>query len=74
MLSLLLCFEVETSQTSKVLLAYCFVHSSTSSNPLSVVVSSVGPPVRLGLDITQDHVLKGNRQTRHLEERNRERS
>ena len=66
MLPLLFSLQVETSKTTKVLLTDCLVHGGSSSNSLSVIVSCVGPPVCLGLDVTEDHVLNWNRETRHL--------
>ena len=66
MLPLLLGLQVESCETAQVLLAHCFVHSSSSSDSLPVVVSRVGPPVSLGLDISQDHVLNGDGQARNL--------
>ena len=44
-------------------------HRGSSADSLPVVVGRVGPPVGLGLDIPQDHVLNRNGQTRHLGER-----
>ena len=60
-LSLLLRLQVETRQTAKVLLADGLVHRSAAPDTLSVVVSRVGPPVRLHLDVPQDHVLNRRR-------------
>ena len=66
MLPLLLCLQVQSRQTAQVLLAHCFIHSGSAADSLAVVVSRVGPPVRLGFDVAQDHVLNGGRQTWHL--------
>lgn len=41
-------------------------HRGSSADSLPVVVGRVGPPVGLGLDISQDHVLNRNGQTWHL--------
>ena len=62
-LPLLLSFEVETSESAQVLLTDCLVDSGSPTDSLSVVVSCVGPPVCLGLDIAEDHVLNGNGET-----------
>lgn len=67
MLSLLLSFQVQTSQSPKVLLAHRLVYSGTPSNPLTVVVGSVGPPVSFGLHVAQDHVLNGSGKAWNLE-------
>ena len=66
MLPLPLSLEVEASQTAQVLLAHRLVHGGSTPDALTVVVSSVGPPVCLGLHVAQDHVLNGSWQTRHL--------
>ena len=66
MLSLLLRLEVESSQSTKVLLADRLVNSGTSPDPLTVVVSSVRPPISFRFDKTENHVLHRNRQPRNL--------
>ena len=66
-LSFLLCLEVEPGEATQVLLAHCLVHSGSTTDPLSVVVSSVGPPISFTLHISQDHVLHGDGQSRHLQ-------
>ena len=58
-LALLLCLKVEPRQAPQVLLAHRLVDSGAAPDSLPVVVRSVGPPVGLGLDVTQDHVLDG---------------
>ena len=65
-LTLLLCFQVETSQAAKILFADSLVHSCPTSDSLTIVVGSVGPPVCFRLDVTKDHVLNGNWKARHL--------
>ena len=57
MLSLLLRLQIQPCQTTKVLLTDCFIDSRSSANTLSVVVSGVGPPIGLGLDVADDHIL-----------------
>ena len=44
-------------------------HRGSPADSLPVVVGRVGPPVSLGLDITQYHVLNRNGQTWHLKGR-----
>lgn len=66
MLPLLFRLQVEPSEAAKVLLADGLVNSGSATDPLSVVVSSVGPPVCLALDIAQDHVLHRDGQARDL--------
>lgn len=56
-LPLLLCLEVESSETSQVLLAHSLIHSGSTPDSLTVVVSRVGPPVSFGLHVAEDHVL-----------------
>ena len=50
-LPFLLTFKVEAGKTTQVFLANSFVNSRTSSDSLTVIVGSVGPPVGLGFDI-----------------------
>ena len=56
-LSLLLCLQIQPRQSTKVLLADSFVDSSSAANTLSIVVRGIGPPISLGLDIADDHIL-----------------
>ena len=65
-LPLLLSLEVETGQPAQVLLAHRLVHGGAAADPLTVVVGRVGPPVSLGLDVAEDHVLDWRRQAWHL--------
>ena len=57
MLSLLFCLEVQTSQPTKILLTNRLVDGGTSSDTLSVVVGSVGPPIGFGLDVKRPCVM-----------------
>lgn len=66
MLPLLLSLEVEAGQPAQVLLAHSLVHGGSAADTLAVVVGCVGPPVGLGLDVAEDHVLDGRGQARHL--------
>mmetsp|Transcript_1930 Transcript_1930/g.3397 ORF Transcript_1930/g.3397 Transcript_1930/m.3397 type:complete len:231 (+) Transcript_1930:2533-3225(+) len=66
MLAFLLSLEPETSETAEVLATDSLVNSGSTSDALAVVVSGIGPPVSLLLDISQDHVLDGDRHARHL--------
>ena len=68
MLSLLLSFQVQTGQSSQVLLADRFVHSGSTTDTLTVVVGRVSPPVCFGLNVAQDHVLNGSGQAWHLKQ------
>ena len=65
-LPLLLRLEVEPGQPAQVLLAHRLVHSGTAADALPVVVGRVGPPVSLGFDVAEDHVLDGGGQAGHL--------
>ena len=65
-LTLLLRLQVETSQTSKILLAHRLVHCGSTTNTLAVVVRCVRPPISLCLHVAQNHVLDRCRQSRHL--------
>mmetsp|Transcript_70723 Transcript_70723/g.165865 ORF Transcript_70723/g.165865 Transcript_70723/m.165865 type:complete len:432 (+) Transcript_70723:3649-4944(+) len=65
-LPLLLCLQPKTGESAQVFLACGLVHRGTSANTLSIVVRRVGPPVGLGLDVAQDHVLNRGWQARHL--------
>lgn len=67
MLSLLLSFQVQTSQSSQVLLAHGLVHSRSTTDSLTIVVGGVGPPVGFSLYVAQDHVLDGSREAWHLQ-------
>ncbi len=66
MLSLLLCFQVQTGQSSQILLAHRFVHGGSTPDSLTVVVSSVGPPISFRLHVAQNHVLDWSGQARYL--------
>lgn len=68
MLPLLFCLQVEPSQAAQVLFAYSFVYSGPAADAFSVVVGSVGPPVRLGLHIPKNHILYRCWQPRDLKE------
>ena len=61
MLPLLLSLKVKSSETAQILLADSLVNSCTSSNPLSIIVSGISPPVSLSFDIPENHVLNGCR-------------
>lgn len=66
MLSFLFGFQVQTCQPAQVLFAHRLVHSGSSANSLTVVVSRVGPPVSFGLYVPENHILDGRRKTGHL--------
>ena len=66
MLSLLLSLQVQTGQPAQVLLAHRLVHGGSAADSLTVVVSSVGPPVGFRLHVAQDHVLNGSGQAWYL--------
>ena len=66
MLPFLLSLEVETGQPAQVLFAHRLVHSGATPDSLPIVVGRVGPPVGLGLDVAEDHVLDGCGQAGHL--------
>lgn len=66
-LPLLLSFQVETSQSSQVLLTHGLVHSRSTADSLTIVVGGVGPPIGFSLHVAQDHVLDGSREARHLQ-------
>lgn len=65
-LPLLFSLQVEPGETAQVLFANSLVHSGSTTDPFSVVVGSVGPPVSLGLHISKDHILYGRWQSRDL--------
>lgn len=65
-LPLLLSLQVQPCQPAQVLSADGFVYSSSTPDTLPVVVSHIGPPVSLLLDIPQNHVLNGGREPWHL--------
>ena len=64
MLSLLFTLQIQSSQSAQILFTDSLVDCRSSSNSLSIVVSSVCPPVGLHLDITKDHVFDWNGKTR----------
>ncbi len=66
MLSFLLGFQIQSSETPQVLLTHGLVHSCTSSDTLAVVVSRVRPPISFSFHVSEDHVLNWDRQTRYL--------
>lgn len=65
-LPLLLSLQVQPCQPAQVLSADSLVYSSSTPDTLPVVVSHVGPPVSLLLDIPQNHVLDGSREPWNL--------
>lgn len=65
-LPLLFGFQVESSQTSEVLLTNCLVHRGSAANTLTVVMSCVRPPISFGLHVAEDHVLDRRRKTGNL--------
>mmetsp|Transcript_4532 Transcript_4532/g.13244 ORF Transcript_4532/g.13244 Transcript_4532/m.13244 type:complete len:1314 (+) Transcript_4532:2393-6334(+) len=65
-LALLLRLEPEAREPPEVLLGHGLVHRGAAADALTVVVRHVGPPVRLGLDVAQDHVLDGRGHAGHL--------
>mmetsp|Transcript_3491 Transcript_3491/g.11579 ORF Transcript_3491/g.11579 Transcript_3491/m.11579 type:complete len:907 (-) Transcript_3491:778-3498(-) len=65
-LALLLRLEPEARQPPEVLLGDRLVDGGATPDALAVVVRDVGPPVRLGLDVPQDHVLDRRRHAGHL--------
>lgn len=68
MLPLLLCFQIESSEASEVLLADGLVDGGAAADALAVVVRRVRPPVRLHLDVAEDHVLDRCGEAGHLME------
>jgi len=51
-LPLLFCFQIKPSQSSKILLANSLINSGTSSDSLSIIMRSVGPPISFSFHIT----------------------
>mmetsp|Transcript_19442 Transcript_19442/g.63358 ORF Transcript_19442/g.63358 Transcript_19442/m.63358 type:complete len:470 (-) Transcript_19442:1597-3006(-) len=65
-LALLLRLEPQPSEPAEVLLGDRLVDGGAAPDALAVVVRHVSPPVGLGLDVPQDHVLDRRRHARHL--------
>mmetsp|Transcript_94895 Transcript_94895/g.290284 ORF Transcript_94895/g.290284 Transcript_94895/m.290284 type:complete len:331 (+) Transcript_94895:4370-5362(+) len=65
-LPLLLGLQPQAGEPAQVLLARRLVDGRAAPDALAVVVRRVGPPVRLGLDVAQDHVLDRRGQAGHL--------
>ena len=61
-LPLLLRLEPQPGEPTQVLAAHSLVHGGAAANALAVVVRHVGPPVSLGLDVTQNHILDRRRE------------
>lgn len=70
MLSFLFSFEIESCQTSKIFLTNSFIHCGSTTDTFPVVVSCVCPPISLGFDIPQNHVLNWCWKARHLMKQN----
>ena len=66
MLAFLLSLQVETGETTKVLLDDGLVDGSSTADTLTDVVCDRDPPVSLALDVRQDDVLDGGGHTRDL--------
>lgn len=67
MLTLLFSLQIQSSESTQVLLTYCLVNSSSTTDTLTVIVSCVRPPVCLHLHITKNHVLNWGGKTRNLQ-------
>jgi hypothetical protein len=63
MLTFLLSFQVQSSQTPQILLANCFVNCGASSDTLAIVVCCVCPPIGFRLNIADYHILDGSGQS-----------
>lgn len=70
MLSFLFSFEIESCQTSKIFLTNSFINCGSTTDTFPVVVSCVCPPISLGFDIPQNHVLHWCWKARHLMKQN----
>ena len=66
MLSFLLRFQIQSSQSPQILLTNSFVHSRAASDSLSVIMRRVCPPISFRLDVSQNHVFNRGRQSRYL--------
>lgn len=66
MLTFLLSFQVKSCQSSQVLLANSLINRGTPADTLPVVMSRIGPPIRLHLHVPQNHVFNRNRQSRYF--------
>ena len=66
MLPLLLGLQPEPRQPPEIFFTDGLVDGRAALDPLAVVVGDVGPPVGLGLDVPQDHVLDRRGQAGHL--------
>ena len=65
-LSLLLGFQVQPRQASKILLADGLVDCGTTSDTFAIVISGICPPVGLSLHVANNHVLDGDWQAWNL--------
>mmetsp|Transcript_62206 Transcript_62206/g.196852 ORF Transcript_62206/g.196852 Transcript_62206/m.196852 type:complete len:623 (-) Transcript_62206:2053-3921(-) len=65
-LPLLLSLEPQPREPTQVLAAHSLVDGGAAADALTVVVGHVGPPVRLGLYVSENHVLDGGWQPRDL--------
>ena len=68
MLSLLLGLQVESSETTEVLLADSLVNRRSTTDSLAVVVGRVRPPISFRLHKSENHVLNWYRQAGDLSE------
>lgn len=66
MLSFLLCLEIQSSQSSKVLFADSLVDGGATADTFTIVMGRVRPPISLHLDVTENHVLYWCWETRYL--------
>lgn len=67
MLSLLLSFKIKPSEATQIFLTDSFIHSGPAANTFPVVMSGVCPPVSLGFDVAQNHILNSSRKTWNLQ-------
>ena len=65
-LSFLFGLQIETSEPAHVFFADRLINGGSSPDPLPIEVGGVGPPICLGLDVPQNHVFDGSRESWHF--------
>ena len=62
-LSFLFRFEIESRQTTEILLADRLIDGGAASNSLAIIMRRIRPPIGLRFHVAKDHVFDGKRQS-----------
>ena len=63
MLSFLFRFEIESRQSTEILLADRLIDGGAASNSLAIIMRRIRPPIGFRFHVAKDHVFDGKRQS-----------